>query len=119
MSKVPSEIPPIRSAESINTLTSDVELDGEIHSKGTLIFDGRLNGGIHAAAELVVGANARIKGEIHAGAVTIYGQIIGNVTATERILAKSGAEVQGDLISKRLSMEEGVIFVGSSKISPK
>lgn len=119
MSKVAPETAAVLSAESKNTLSADVILEGEIHTAGALIFDGRLKGSIRGAAELIIGHNARVEGEITAGAVTIYGHITGNVNASERIVAKAGAVVEGDLVSKRLSMEEGVVFVGTSKIAPK
>lgn len=119
MSKISPDSAVSIDANTKNFLCSDVVLQGEIHTVSNLVFDGSLTGKISGAVELIVGKNARIDGEISAQSVTVYGQVTGNVMATEKIILKDGSEIHGDLISKRLSMEEGAVFVGSSKISAK
>lgn len=119
MSKISPDSAVSLDANTKNFLCSDVVMQGEIHTVSNLVFDGSLTGKISGAVELIVGQNARIEGEISAQSVTVYGQVTGNVTATEKIILKDGSEIHGDLISKRLSMEEGAVFVGSSKISAK
>jgi hypothetical protein len=44
--------------------------------------------------------------------------INGNIIARDRIEMKSSARVMGDIKSKRLSVEDGVTFVGKSEVNP-
>ena len=46
------------------------------------------------------------------------GQTQGNITAKDRIEMKSSGRVTGDIRAKRLSVEDGVTFVGRSEVNP-
>ena len=48
----------------------------------------------------------------------IEGAVHGNITAKDRIEMKSTARVTGDIRAKRLSVEDGVMFVGRSEVNP-
>jgi cytoskeletal protein CcmA (bactofilin family) len=41
----------------------------------------------------------------------------GNITAKDRIEMKSTARVTGDIRAKRLSVEDGVTFIGRSEVN--
>ena len=64
------------------------------------------------------GKDAKIKGNIMVSSTTIEGTIAGNVTAKDRIEMKASARVTGDIKSKRLSVEDGVTFIGRSEVNP-
>jgi cytoskeletal protein CcmA (bactofilin family) len=66
----------------------------------------------------VIGKEAKIKGNLVVNSVSIEGSIQGNITAKDRIEMKSSARVTGDIKSKRLSVEDGVTFVGRSEVNP-
>ena len=63
-----------------------------------------------------MGENARIKAEIKTSTVTVYGKVHGNITATQSVELKAGAEVVGDIKAKTLAIEAGAIFVGRSTV---
>jgi len=73
---------------------------------------------LHCAGDAVIGKSAVIKGNLAVNAVTVEGTINGNITAKDRIEMKSSARVTGDIKSKRLSVEDGVTFVGRSEVNP-
>ena len=58
------------------------------------------------------------KGNLNINSAVIEGTINGNVTAKDRIEMKSSARMTGDIKSKRLSVEDGVTFIGRSEVNP-
>ena len=50
--------------------------------------------------------------------VTIMGHVTGNVTARDRIELKSTTRLNGDIRAKRLTVEDGVTFIGKSEVNP-
>ena len=60
----------------------------------------------------------RKKGNIVVTSATIEGAVQGNVSAKDRIEMKSSARVTGDIRAKRLSVEDGVTFIGRSEVNP-
>ncbi len=101
-----------------SVIAGDVEITGTIKSTGSVRMDGKLDGELHCTGDAVIGKSAVIKGNLTVNAVSIEGTIHGNVTAKDRIEMKSSARVTGDIKAKRLSVEDGVTFVGRSEVNP-
>jgi cytoskeletal protein CcmA (bactofilin family) len=101
-----------------NILTPDVEIKGNIKFTGELTLEGKLEGEIHADGTLFLGENGVINGNVNANNVVVRGKINGNVVAKEKIEIKSKAELFGDIRAARLSVEEGVTFVGKTEVNP-
>jgi cytoskeletal protein CcmA (bactofilin family) len=99
-------------------IASEVEITGTIKSAGSVRIDGKLEGELHCTGDAIIGKSATIKGNLAVNSVTIEGIILGNVVAKDRIEMKSTARVTGDIKSKRLSVEDGVTFVGRSEVNP-
>jgi cytoskeletal protein CcmA (bactofilin family) len=98
-------------------LSSEVSIDGDLTFRNELLIDGKVNGKINATGTLIVGKNARVRGEVRVKAVTIQGTIEGNVFASERCSLEPGATLRGDIESPRLALDENASFLGRAKIS--
>jgi cytoskeletal protein CcmA (bactofilin family) len=48
--------------------------------------------------------------------VVVQGQLEGNIQARERVDLKGSANVVGDIVTRRISIEEGAHFKGSINI---
>jgi len=101
-----------------SVISSEVEITGTIKSSGSIRVDGKLDGELHCTGDAIVGKSAQIKGNLMVSSAIIEGAIQGNVTAKDRIEMKSTARVNGDIRAKRLSVEDGVQFVGRSEVNP-
>ena len=101
-----------------NTLASDVEIKGNLKFSGELTFDGKLDGEIQTDGALNLGDSAVINGNINAQSVVVRGKITGNITAKEKIDIKAKAELFGDIRATKLTIEEGVTFVGKTEVNP-
>lgn len=99
-------------------IAEDMEITGSIKCASQIQFDGKLNGDMNCTGTAMLGKSAVIKGNIIAESVTISGTITGNIIAKDRIEMKSTAKVQGDIRAKRLTVEDGVTFIGKSEVNP-
>jgi cytoskeletal protein CcmA (bactofilin family) len=99
-------------------ISNDIEITGTIKGSGSVRIDGKLEGELHCGGDAVIGKSAQIKGNLVVNSVSIEGSVQGNVTANDRIEMKSSARVTGDIRAKRLSVEDGVTFIGRSEVNP-
>jgi cytoskeletal protein CcmA (bactofilin family) len=84
-----------------------------------LQIDGKVDGPISLKGhQLTVGATAVLNSEIHAGEVIVYGKVVGNVHASERVDVKTDGSIVGDISTARISIEDGAHFKGRIEIDP-
>jgi cytoskeletal protein CcmA (bactofilin family) len=103
---------PIIEDENFTFLGRGVDFKGIVNFDGTVRIDGRLEGEIHTKGTLIIGEHAVIKGIITAGTLVSGGKIQANITAIDKIqLLKSGILI-GDVRSPSFSMEQGARFQG-------
>ncbi len=101
-----------------NVLNSDVEIKGNLKFSGELTFEGKLDGEINTDGTLHLGDGAVVNGNINATNVVVRGKINGNIVAKEKIDIKAKTELFGDIRATKLSVEEGVTFVGKTEVNP-
>lgn len=101
-----------------NTLGSDVEIKGNLKFSGELVFEGKIEGEIVSDGVLNLGDTAVVNGNINSSSVVVRGKVTGNITAKEKIDIKAKTELFGDVRSAKLTIEEGVTFVGRTEVNP-
>jgi cytoskeletal protein CcmA (bactofilin family) len=65
---------------------------------------------------LEVGYGGKIEADILAESAVIGGEIIGNITARDRLEIISKGKVRGDITAAHLIIQDGVIFEGTSRM---
>jgi cytoskeletal protein CcmA (bactofilin family) len=103
---------------SKNVLGPDVEIKGNLKFTGELTFDGKIDGEIQTDGVLNLGDGAVVNGNINAQNVVVRGKVNGNIVAKEKIDIKTKTELFGDIRASKLSVEEGVTFVGKTEVNP-
>jgi cytoskeletal protein CcmA (bactofilin family) len=98
--------------ENFTFLGRGVDFKGVIHFDGTVRIDGHLEGEVHTKGTLVIGEHAVIKGLITAGTVICGGKIKATITATEKIQLLKPAVVMGDVRTPAIVIEEGAHIHG-------
>jgi cytoskeletal protein CcmA (bactofilin family) len=89
-----------------------VTVNGELTGSEDLTVDGRVEGSIDLSDHaLTIGPNANIHARIAAKVVTVFGSVVGHISAHDAIIRK-GASVEGDLECVRLVLQEGAHFCG-------
>ena len=99
------------------TIGRSIVLKGELSANEDLVIDGQFEGTVNLLDHcLTVGPNGKVKAEIQARQVVVYGTVNGNVNAREKIEVRRTGNVTGDLKSGSVSIEEGAYFKGSIDI---
>lgn len=85
----------------------------EVTFEGILHFDGYSIGNISSPeGTLILTRRGRIEADINVGVAVISGSVTGNITATERVILESEAQVRGQIHTPALSVRLGAIFDG-------
>lgn len=112
-------IPSITPTRSAARLGSGLQIKGHITGTEDLQIDGKVDGPIELRGHgLTVGPAAQLTSEIHAREVVVYGKVVGNVHARDRVDVKSDGSVVGDISTARISIEDGAQFKGRIEIDP-
>ena len=91
-----------------------VVIKGELSGSEDLTIEGHCEGRIELRENvLTIGPNGKIKAEVFAKAVIVLGEVVGNVTASEKVDIRDNGSVDGDIISPRVAIAEGAHFRGS------
>jgi cytoskeletal protein CcmA (bactofilin family) len=93
------------------------EFEGKLSFQGTVRIGGTFRGEIYTPDTLIIGEGARVYGQVEAGIVIISGEMNGTVRAKNRVEVHRPAIFRGDIVTPSLSVDEGVIFEGSSKMA--
>ena len=95
-----------------------ITIKGDLSGNEDLQIDGSVEGRIDLPNnQLTIGAEGRVKAEVHAKSVVVIGHVTGNVSATDRIQVEANGIVDGDVKAPRLVIEEGATLNGSVEMS--
>src|ERR1700689_1848116 len=90
---------------------------GELTGAESLFFDGRVEGTISFPDNRVtIGRNGNVAANITAKEVVIMGKVQGNVECSDRLDIRNEGLLSGDVITHRISVEEGAILKGGVEV---
>jgi len=94
-----------------------VIIKGELSGSEDLYVDGVVEGTIELHGNsLVVGPNGQVRANINAKGVVVQGKVEGNIRASERAELHKTAVITGDIVTRRIAIEEGAYFKGKVDI---
>jgi cytoskeletal protein CcmA (bactofilin family) len=92
-------------------------IKGEVTGAESLFIDGRIEGSINFPDNRVtIGRNGNVAANITAKEVVIMGKVQGNVECADRLDIRSEGVLSGDVITHRISVEEGAILKGGVEV---
>lgn len=108
--------------DKINTDVSSVTailddgaaFEGKLTFEGTAQIGGKFTGEIFTNDMLIINETAKVKAEIEADTIIIYGRVEGNIFARKRVIMHPPAIFKGTVTSPSLRIDEGVVFEGAS-----
>ncbi len=90
-----------------------LRVEGEVHGEEDLILDGEVKGALSLGAhQLLIGEAGRAEADVVARKVVVFGELVGNIEASESIELGHTARVQGNLKAPRLRIDEGAVLNG-------
>jgi cytoskeletal protein CcmA (bactofilin family) len=103
------------SAEStLQSVGKSVQVKGELTGSENVWIDGSFEGTIRLPDHrLVVGRSGHVHADVEARAVVVEGEVVGNITASDRVEISATGSVLGDLRAARVVLADGARFKGS------
>ena len=95
------------SSPSVDIIESSTKIIGDIFSEADFRIDGIVEGNITTTGKIVVGKSGKINGKINCSNSDISGSISGKSEVNEVLSLMSESLIQGDIITGKLSVEEG------------
>jgi len=93
-----------------------MNIKGEIRTREELMVDGEVEGLLESQSLLTVGPNGKVRANIKAREVVIFGSVRGDVEVTEKIAIREQGSLIGDIKSAGISIDDGAYFKGSIDI---
>lgn len=106
--------------DKLVNIGQSIEIRGELSGNEDLTIDGRVEGKIELRDHnLTIGANGRIKADLFAKTVTVVGEVVGNITAGDRVEITESGSLEGDIVAPRVVLGDGARFKGSIDMDGK
>ncbi len=98
---------------SINTLIGNGSfVSGNLKVNGFIRIDGDIDGNLDTDGAVIISEKARIRGNINAKSVIVGGIVLGDISAREGVKLLSSSVVIGNILTRKVRMEDKVIFHG-------
>ncbi len=107
---------PAQSYQPASVIGNDLSIEGQsitIRCQGLLTVNGDINADIHSK-QLDVGREGSIAGSVSAENVEVHGKVTGAIHSA-RVVLHPTADVEGDIHTQFLTIQEGASFDGRSR----
>jgi cytoskeletal protein CcmA (bactofilin family) len=108
-----TEIP---TPDELNKIINGTTFQGDISSNGDFRIDGVLKGSLSSKGKLVVGPTGSIEGEVRCRNAEIFGKVTAKLFVDELLSLRSSADLSGDVVYNKLSIEAGARLIGTLTI---
>lgn len=107
---------PNLNVNSISRISAGTVIKGEITSPYDIRIDGTFEGKVQTKGRVVVGETAFMKGDVICENIDLWGKLEGNVYVKDTLALMEGCKVDGNLNTRRLSVELGSTFNGNCRM---
>ncbi len=111
---------PNEEGRNVANIGKSISIRGDLTGNEDMVIEGQVEGKVDLPNnQLTVGANGKLKAEIHAKTVVIVGHVDGNVFGLERVEIQATGRVEGDVTAPKLVVAEGAQLNGAIKMTQK
>jgi len=108
------------SMEKLVNIGQSIQIKGELTGNEDLTIEGKVDGKIFLKDHnLTVGSNGKITADVHAKNVTVVGEVVGNITADDKVEVAETGSMKGDVVAPRVVLADGARFKGSIDMEAK
>ena len=105
------------SPDRLNVIVEGSKIIGDVITESSLRIDGEVQGNISSAAKVVIGKTGLLTGNLNAGEADIEGSIFGTLNIEGLLSLRANANINGDITTSAIEIEEGAKFSGTCKMS--
>lgn len=101
----------------ISIIGPGMKIVGNCETDGTIRIEGSVEGSIKAGKAVVIGKQGHVKGDINTQDAVISGRVEGTVQAASRLELQATCQIDGEVHTRRMQLEEGAVLNGSVQMS--
>ncbi|HMO17678.1 MAG TPA: polymer-forming cytoskeletal protein [Oligoflexia bacterium] len=99
-------------SNNLSTLREGCVVRGAFECQGDLVVEGFVEGDLLVKGSLTVTETGSVRANIRASSVMVFGRIVGDVHAEQKIELHVGSQLRGNIKAPRLLLQDGVVFDG-------
>ena len=106
--------------DKIVNIGQSIHIKGELTGNEDLTIEGKVEGKVMLKDHnLTIGANGKLTAEIQAKTVMVVGEVVGNITADDKVEVAATGTLRGDIVAPRVVLADGAKFKGSIDMDRK
>lgn len=109
-----------RSGSLIALIGASIQIEGVVKGDEDLLVQGVVKGNIELKKNIVtIGPEGKVSADIYAHTIYVEGAMEGHLIASEEVVIRKTARIEGNITAPRVSLEDGAKFNGSIDMDPE
>ena len=101
----------------ISIIGPGMKVIGDCLTEGTVRVEGTVEGSIKAGKAVVIGKQGFVIGDIQTQDAVVSGRVTGTLVAESRLELQATCQIDGDVRTRRMQLEEGAVLNGTVHMS--
>jgi cytoskeletal protein CcmA (bactofilin family) len=101
----------------ISIIGPGMKVVGDCLTDGTVRVEGTVEGSVKAGKAVVVGKQGSVIGDVETQDAVISGRVSGTLVAESRLELQATCQIDGDVRTRRMQLEEGAVLNGTVHMS--
>ncbi|HUF76560.1 MAG TPA: polymer-forming cytoskeletal protein [Longimicrobiales bacterium] len=103
----------------ISIIGPGMKVIGDCHTDGTIRVEGTVEGSVNAAKAVVIGKQGVVRGNVVTQDAVISGRVEGSLVAESRLELQATCQIEGEVKTRRMQLEEGAVLNGTVQMGEK
>lgn len=104
---------------SIAVIGASITIRGDVTAAESLVVQGIVEGTLDMRDhDLIVGQSGQVVANVAAREIRIEGEVTGDLYGTQKVTVAKDGLVAGNIVSPRVTLEDGAVFKGSIDMGP-
>ena len=105
--------------ESSAAIGASIKIRGDVTGDENLIIQGEVDGTINVIGHNVtISKTGKVNANITAKQIIVEGVLSGDMAGEEKVIIRQTGNVHGNIVSPRVTLEDGALFKGSIEMEP-
>ena len=110
----------VKSSNSPMAIGATIHIKGDVTGDEDLIIHGHVEGQINLKEhDVIIGPKGSVQANIHARQIVVEGELKGDLNGEEKVVIRKTGNVLGNVVSPRVTLEDGAMFKGSIEMGPR
>jgi cytoskeletal protein CcmA (bactofilin family) len=101
----------------ISIIGPGMKVIGDCLTEGTVRVEGTVEGSIKAGKAVVIGKQGSVSGDVQTQDAVVSGRVSGTLIAESRLELQATCQIDGDVRTRRMQLEEGAVLNGTVHMS--